>query len=120
MKRIPTAREVRAQGQVELDFGQQLSPQDKDLPKPLGAVFTNRRRINTAEIVHLNAVKAAGGLVPDDGLRLVWRCSVCGHATKTEGQAFFCHRAEPLLIEVCVSCERSLSQCRCTWRKRNA
>jgi hypothetical protein len=120
MKRtIPSAQDVQAQGQVELDFGRPLSPQDTSLPKPKGAGFIKRRRTNTAELVHLNAVIAAGGLVPDDGLRVVWRCSVCSTHFKTQGQAHHCHRAEPELVEICVSCSYPLSRCSCSWRLRH-
>jgi hypothetical protein len=106
---IPSADEVRAQGQVELDFNSSLDPGDSSLPRPLGA-NGHRKRLNLIEQDKLEATRMAGGLVADDGTRAVWICSNCGR------RAWYCHRAEPRLIRICVRCEKPPQLCRCPER----
>ena len=114
---VPSAAEVQAQGQIELDFTDQLDPNDPDLPLPRGLGCLRARRINVAEVVKLNAVRDAGGLVPDNGERIVWRCAVCHKIYPTEGQAYHCCRAEPELVTICVRCHQAPSKCRCSERR---
>jgi hypothetical protein len=114
---IPSPEDVAAQGNVQLDFAGFLDPRDPQLPKPRGGISGNHRKCNLAEILRLQAVREAGGLVPDNGDRLVWACSACGKLHQTEGRAWRCCRAEPQLVTICAGCHEPPPRCRCAQRK---